>query len=70
MMPLYALFLVGSMYLDNFKSFYASEAALTFVIIAYNLMSIFRMFVMQEKTQKTLTTLRYRGFAIGAYLQK
>ncbi len=70
MMPLYALFLVGSIYLDNLKSFYATEAALTFVMIAYNLMSIFRMFALQEKTLTTHTTLRYRGFAIGAYFTK
>lgn len=54
----------------NLKSFFATEAALTFVMIAYNLMSIFRMFVLQEKTQKTLTTLRYRVFAIGAYFTR
>jgi hypothetical protein len=39
-------------------------------MIAYNLMSIFRLFVLQEKTQKTLSTLRYRTFAIGAYFEK
>ena len=39
-------------------------------MIAYNLMSIFRIFVLQEKTQKTLSTLRYRTFAIGAYFEK
>ncbi len=57
---------------DNFclKDFWATEAALIFVMIAYNLMSIFRMFVLQEKTQKTLSTLRYKAFAIGAYFQK
>ena len=33
-------------------------------------MSIFRIFVLQEKTQKTLSTLRYRVFAIGAYFEK
>ena len=33
-------------------------------------MSIFRLFVLQEKTQKTLSTLRYRTFAIGAYFEK
>ena len=33
-------------------------------------MSLFRTFVLQEKTQKTLTTLRYRTFAIGAYFEK
>jgi hypothetical protein len=54
----------------NLNGFYATEAALTFVMIAYNLMSIFRMFVLQEKTQKRLSTLRWRTFAIGAYFQK
>jgi hypothetical protein len=54
----------------NLKDFYATEAALTFVMMAYNLMSIFRMFVLQEKTQRTLTSLRYRVFAIGAYFTK
>jgi hypothetical protein len=41
-----------------------------FVMIAYNLMALFRTFVLQEKTQKTLSTLRYRTFAIGAYFEK
>jgi hypothetical protein len=54
----------------NLKDFYATEAALTFVMIAYNLMVLFRTFVLQEKTQKTLSTLRYRTFAIGAYFEK
>jgi IS4 transposase len=54
----------------NLKGFYATETALIFVMIAYNLMSIFRMFVLQEKTQKRLSTLRWRTFAIGAYFQK
>lgn len=57
---------------DNFclKDFWATEASLIFVMIAYNLMSVFRLFVLQEKTQKTLATLRYKVFAIGAYFQK
>ncbi|MEY2829595.1 MAG: hypothetical protein RIQ33_1453 [Bacteroidota bacterium] len=54
----------------NLHSFYGTEAALNFAMIAYNLMSLFRTFVLQEKTQKTLTTLRYRTFAIGAYFEK
>ncbi|MDD3331379.1 MAG: transposase [Bacteroidales bacterium] len=54
----------------NMKDFWATEAALIFVTLAYNLMSIFRLFVLQEKTQKTLSTLRFRVFAIGAYFQK
>lgn len=57
---------------DSFslKGFFPTEAALIFAMIAYNLMSIFRLFVLQEKTQKTLSTLRYRAFAIGAYFEK
>jgi hypothetical protein len=54
----------------NLKEFYATEAALIFAMIAYNLMALFRTFVLQEKTQKTLSTLRYRTFAIGAYFEK
>ena len=54
----------------NLKEFYPTEAALLFSMIAYNLMAIFRIFVLQEKTQKTLSTLRYRTFAIGAYFDK
>lgn len=46
------------------KGFCPTEAALIFSMIAYNLMSIFRIFVLKEKTQKTLSTLRYRTFAI------
>jgi hypothetical protein len=54
----------------NLKDFYATQAALSFVMIAYNLMALFRTFILQEKTQKTLSTLRYRVFAIGAYFEK
>ncbi|MDP3442135.1 MAG: IS1380 family transposase [Ignavibacteria bacterium] len=54
----------------NLNNFFATEAALSFAMFAYNLMSLFRMFVLQEKTQKTLSTLRYRTFAIGAYFEK
>lgn len=54
----------------NLRDFYATEAALTFAMIAYNLMALFRTFVLQEKTQRTLSTLRYRTFAIGAYFEK
>ncbi len=54
----------------NLKDFYATEAALKCAMRAYNLMALFRTFVLQEKTQKTLSTLRYRAFAIGAYFEK
>ena len=54
----------------NLKKFFPTEAALIFAMVAYNLMSIFRIFVLQEKTQKTLSSLRYRTFAISAYFEK
>lgn len=54
----------------NLQSFFGTEAALTFAMIAYNLMALFRTFILQEKTQKTLSTLRFRTFAIGAYFEK
>ena len=54
----------------NLKDFFATEAALTFAMIAYNLMALFRTFILQEKTQRTLSTLRYSAFAIGAYFEK
>jgi hypothetical protein len=54
----------------NLQSFFGTEAALTFAMIAYNLMALFRTFLLQEKTQKTLSTLKYRTFAIGAYFDK
>jgi hypothetical protein len=54
----------------NLKDFYATEAALIFAMMAYKLMALFRTFVLQEKTQKTLATLRYRTFAIGACFEK
>ena len=54
----------------NLKGFYATEAALTCAMLAYNLMALFRTFVLQEKTQKRLSTLRYRTFAVGAYFEK
>jgi len=54
----------------NLNDFYATEAALTFAMIAYNLMALFRLFLLREKTQKTLSTLRYRTFAIGAYFEQ
>ena len=48
------------------NDFYATEAACTFALIAYNLVALFRTFVLQQKTQKPLSTLRYITFAIGA----
>lgn len=54
----------------SLRGFYATEAALTFAMIAFNLMSLFKMFILQESSQRRLATLRYRTFAIGAYFEK
>jgi hypothetical protein len=54
----------------NMQSFWGTEAALIFSMIAYNLMALFRQFILNSKVQHTLSTLRYRTFAIGAYFQK
>jgi hypothetical protein len=54
----------------NLKDFYGTEAALTMAMIAYNLMALFRQFILNSQTQQTLSTLRYKAFAIGAYFEK
>ncbi len=52
----------------NMHSFYGTEAALNFVMLSYNLMSLFRHFILNSDIQRRLSTLRYTTFAIGAYL--
>lgn len=54
----------------NVNDFYATEAALTTTMLAYNIMSIFRMVVLKSEIQNKLSTLRYTTFAIGAYFTK
>ena len=54
----------------NVRNFWATEAALNFVMIAYNLMSLFRQAVLGTKTNQRMKTLRYNVFAIGGYMIK
>ena len=54
----------------NIKSFYGTEAALNMAMMAYNLMSLFRQAILGQKQQPRMSTLRYRVFAIGAYMVK
>lgn len=54
----------------SLTDFYATEAALTVTMMAYNLMAIFRLFILKSEVQHTLSTLRFKTFAIGAYFQK
>jgi len=54
----------------NSKDFWATEAMLNTVMIAYNFMSLFRQAVVGEKVQQFMKTLRYKVFAVGAYIVK
>ncbi len=51
----------------NLNSCYATEAALGFAMLAYNLMSTFRQAVMRTKIQPTLSTLHQQVLAVGAF---
>lgn len=50
----------------NMQDFWATQAALGFAMLAYNLMSLFRQAVMRSKVQHTLSTLHGLVLAIGA----
>ena len=60
----------------NMRDFWATEAALNMVMLAYNLMSLFRQVLLKTSIvkpssgaiQHTLKTLRYKLFAKAAYI--
>lgn len=52
------------------KDFYATEAAFRCVIVAYNLVSLFRQAVLGLKIQPRLQTIRFQCFAIGSWIEK
>ena len=58
--------------LDTFcmNNFWGTEAAFRSILMAYNLMALFRQVVLKSKTQATLTTLRFKCFALGAWISK
>jgi hypothetical protein len=49
----------------NMRDFWATEAALGFAMLAYNLMSLFRQAVLRTRVQHTLPTLHGLVLAIG-----
>jgi IS4 transposase len=53
----------------NQQSFYATEAALNFVMMAYNFISLFRQVVLGQKAHQQMKTLRYNEFAIVGYIR-
>lgn len=50
-----------------YNSFYATEEALGFAMMAYNLMRTFRQAMMRAKIQTTLSTLHQQVLAVGAF---
>jgi hypothetical protein len=58
--------------MDSFatKNFFALEATLNFIMMAYNMMSLFKQAVYQQKQQPQLKTFRYKLFATASYITK
>ena len=54
----------------NLSNFAGTESAMLFVILGYNLMAMFRQFIIGSKVQNTLSTLRYKTFAVGSYIEE
>lgn len=54
----------------NTQDFAATEAALNFIIIAYNIMSLFKQAVLRADKLPQLKTLRYKIFAVGGYITR
>lgn len=54
----------------NMRDFFATEAALGFAMLAYNLMSLFRQAVLRSRVQHTLSTLHGLVLAIGGSWHK
>lgn len=55
--------------LENFclNDFWATEASFRFIMMAYNLMSLFRHFALNHHNRATLKTLKVYCFALGAW---
>jgi hypothetical protein len=49
--------------------FCATETAMRFVMVAYNLMSLFRLLTLQKQPCPTLATLRFNCFAVGSWVK-
>jgi hypothetical protein len=49
-------------------SFCATQTAMRFTMIAYNLMSLFRQLTHQKQAQPKLSTLRFNCFAVGSWI--
>lgn len=58
--------------LDGFcmEDFFSTEAAFRWTMVAYNLMSLFRLQVLNSKHQSYLSTIRFQCIALGSYLSR
>lgn len=58
--------------LENFcmQDFWATEASFRFIMVAYNLISLFRHFAINHHNRATLKTLKPYCFALGAWTVK
>lgn len=54
----------------NLKDFFATEAALRFVNLAYNIISLFRQVSSEKPKHHRLQTLRLNCYAVGAWMTK
>jgi DNA-directed RNA polymerase subunit N (RpoN/RPB10) len=52
------------------NEFYATEAAFRMVMMAYNLISLFRQLILKWPAQPRLQTIRFKCFAIGSWIGK
>lgn len=54
----------------SMQNFYATEAAISVALMAYNIVSLFRQVIMNTRVHEQMKTLRYKVFAIGGYIIK
>ena len=54
----------------NMHDFYATEAALNFAMLAYNLMSLFKHVIIRGDKFNMLSTLRFKLFNISSFITK
>jgi hypothetical protein len=52
----------------NQQSFDATETTLNIIMIAFNLMSLFKQVILKDKVRPMLKTIRYSCLGIGAYI--
>ena len=50
--------------------FCATETAMRFIMVAYNMMSLFRQLTLQTQPTPRLSTLRFNCFAVGSWIDK